>query len=101
MTSLNGVQLVELVGTIKSAPVAEQDLGAGIAGGELPHAQACVLYIIRTGVVEQLSEIGQRLLLDRCSPNHLSRLYRMLVLSCHIVKQPFLALHSQLALIWQ
>lgn len=57
-----------MLGTIQPAKAAaggEADLGAGIAGGELPHAQACVLYVLRTGVVEQLSETGQRLLLER------------------------------------
>ncbi len=27
--------------------------------------QACVLYVLRVGVIEQLGEVGQRLLLDR------------------------------------
>lgn len=65
------MQLVELVGTVPPPPGGDPELGAAIAGGELPHAQACVLYVLRTGIVEQLSEIGQRLLLDRW-PSHLS-----------------------------
>ena len=62
------VQMVDMLGLVspKPPPGLEAELGVGIAGGELPHAQACVLYILRTGVVEQLSETGQRLLLEKC-----------------------------------
>lgn len=65
------VQLLEMLSTLqpREAAGAEADLGAGIASGELPHAQACVLYVLQTGVVEQLSEAGQRLLLERCAPH--------------------------------
>jgi hypothetical protein len=35
------------------------------AGGEMPHAQACVMYILRAGVIRQLPEPSQRELLDR------------------------------------
>jgi hypothetical protein len=41
------------------------ELGVGIGGGERPHAQACILYIMRAGVIEQLGESGQRLLLEK------------------------------------
>jgi hypothetical protein len=41
------------------------ELGMGIGGGERPHAQACILYIMRAGAIEQLGESGQRLLLDK------------------------------------
>ncbi|KAL4528840.1 hypothetical protein Ndes2437A_g03376 [Nannochloris sp. 'desiccata'] len=41
------------------------ELGMGIGGGERPHAQACILYIMRAGAIEQLGEIGQRLLLEK------------------------------------
>lgn len=43
------------------------ELGSGISGGERPHAQACVLYILRAGVIEQLGEKGQRSLLQKMS----------------------------------
>ncbi|KAL3149121.1 hypothetical protein ABBQ32_001960 [Trebouxia sp. C0010 RCD-2024] len=39
------------------------DLGPG--QGEMPHAQAAVLYVLRVAVMEQLSETGQRALLER------------------------------------
>ncbi|KAK9865210.1 hypothetical protein WJX84_003181 [Apatococcus fuscideae] len=48
-----------------AAAAAEGNLGAGISGGELPHVQASVLYVLRVGVIEQLSENGQRTLLER------------------------------------
>ncbi len=65
----SGPQLVDMLGMITTKPAvgSEAELGAGIAGGELPHAQACVLYVLRTSVVEQLSETGQRLLLEKCA----------------------------------
>lgn len=47
------------------APAAEQEIGAGVASGEMPHAQACVLYMLQIGVIEQLSETAQRGLLER------------------------------------
>ncbi|KAL4431040.1 hypothetical protein ABPG75_006296 [Micractinium tetrahymenae] len=43
----------------------EGELGMGTGSGERPHAQACVLYVLRVGVIEQLGESGQRLLLDK------------------------------------
>ncbi|PRW58658.1 HEAT repeat-containing 5B isoform X2 [Chlorella sorokiniana] len=43
----------------------EGELGLGTGSGERPHAQACALYVLRVGVIEQLGEGGQRLLLDR------------------------------------
>lgn len=49
----------------KSPFTSDFELGLGIGGGERPHAQACVLYIMRAGVIEQLGEGGQRLLLER------------------------------------
>ena len=69
------VQLLEMLSTLqpREAVGAEADLGAAIASGELPHAQACVLYVLRTGVVEQLSEAGQRLLLERCVSHALAQ----------------------------
>lgn len=50
------------------APTAEQEIGAGVASGEMPHAQACVLYMLQIGVIEQLSESAQRGLLERHGP---------------------------------
>jgi hypothetical protein len=38
---------------------------AGPAGGEMPHVQACMIYVLRVGAIEQLSETGQRKLLDK------------------------------------
>ena len=35
------------------------ELGAGLASGEMPQPQACVLYILRIGVVERLGELSQ------------------------------------------
>jgi hypothetical protein len=37
----------------------EPELGWALSGGEMPHAQACVLYILRVGVIECLGEAGQ------------------------------------------
>lgn len=36
-----------------------------LSGGEMPHAQACVVYILRVAVIRQLPEPHQRKLLDR------------------------------------
>jgi hypothetical protein len=43
----------------------EGEVGSGVGGGQRPHAQACILFALRTGVVEQLGEGGQRLLLEK------------------------------------
>ena len=37
----------------------DAELGAGIASGEMPQPQACMLYILRVGVVERLGELSQ------------------------------------------
>jgi len=59
--------LAPIAAAANSAPrPAEQEIGAGVASGELPHAQACVLYLLRIGVIEQLSEAGQRAMLEKC-----------------------------------
>ena len=59
-------KLIELLGSLSSrassvAPdsgsAPGNDLGPG--QGEMPHAQATVLYVIRVAVMEQLSETGQ------------------------------------------
>lgn len=38
---------------------AEPELGRPLSKGEQPHAQACVLYILRVGIIEGLGEAGQ------------------------------------------
>ena len=38
---------------------AEADAGQGLGSGELPAAQATVLYVLRVGVIEQMGETGQ------------------------------------------
>ncbi len=38
---------------------AEGDAGQGLGSGELPAAQATVLYVLRVGVIEQMGETGQ------------------------------------------
>ena len=44
---------------------AEAALGACLGGGEMPHAQACVAYVLRAAVIRQLPEQAQRRLLER------------------------------------
>lgn len=41
------------------------ELGHGLASGEFPMAQACVLYALRVGAFRHLSESGQRKLADQ------------------------------------
>ena len=67
---MQGVEtLAPIAAAANSAPrPAEQEIGTGVASGELPHAQACVLYLLRIGVIEQLSEAGQRAMLEKCGP---------------------------------
>ncbi|KAK9798183.1 hypothetical protein WJX73_010462 [Symbiochloris irregularis] len=64
-----GVKAIEMLarctGTGSAPSGGEPDLGVGIASGEMPQPQACVLYIVRVGVVERLGEPGQRRLLER------------------------------------
>ncbi len=38
---------------------AEADAGQGLGSGEVPAAQAAVLYVLRVGVIEQMGETGQ------------------------------------------
>lgn len=38
---------------------ADAELGQGLSSGEMPAAQASVLYVLRGGVIEQLAENGQ------------------------------------------
>lgn len=44
----------------------EVELGWPLSGGEMPHAQTCVLYVLRVGVIESLGEAGQ----VTCLPAH-------------------------------
>lgn len=37
----------------------EVDAGQGLGSGELPAAQAAILYVLRVGVIEQMGETGQ------------------------------------------
>lgn len=63
----SAAKLIELLASVGNSKVAAaaadsgsapgNDLGPG--EGELPHAQAAVLYVIRVAVMEQLSETGQ------------------------------------------
>lgn len=40
-------------------------LGRALSGGEAPQLTAASLHVLRTGVIDALSEAGQRQLLDR------------------------------------
>ena len=58
------VRALEMLAQVGASPGAapeegEPELGWGLASGEMPHVQACVLYILRVGVIEQLGEQGQ------------------------------------------
>ena len=60
--------LAPVAAAAKGAPApVEHEIGAGISSGEMPHAQACTLYLLRIGVIEQLSEAGQRAMLEKCA----------------------------------
>ncbi len=63
-TAAKLIELLASVGGSKASSAAPDsgsapgnDLGPG--QGEMPHAQAAVLYVIRVGIMEQLSETGQ------------------------------------------
>lgn len=60
---LASVATAATAATAVPAEDGEPELGSFLAGGEMPHAQACVLYILRVGVIERLGETGQ----VRCS----------------------------------
>ena len=63
MAIAGGLDFLLRVSASAAAPTGEgADLGTGIASGEMPQPQACVLYILRVGVVERLGELGQVLL---------------------------------------
>lgn len=53
-------------GSAGSGP-GDPDIGSALASGELPHAEASVIYVLRVAVIEQLSEAGQ---VGHCSKNH-------------------------------
>ncbi len=42
-----------------SSSGAETDAGQGLGSGEVPAAQAAVLYVLRVGIIEQMGETGQ------------------------------------------
>ena len=64
-TAAKLVELLASLGSSRASGVAVSDSGSapgndlGPGQGEMPHAQAAVLYVIRVGVMEQLSETGQ------------------------------------------
>jgi hypothetical protein len=60
------VSAIEMLAQVSGAPDraaassgTDGDLGQGLSSGELPAAQASVLYVLRVGVIEQLGEGGQ------------------------------------------
>ena len=70
---------IELISIMSKLPTLQPDLrgreaadlsievGHGLATGEFPMAQACILYALRTGVFRATSESGQRKLVDQLS----------------------------------
>ena len=63
-------RLLEVLSTASTASLAvrsgstgsgagDPDIGSALASGELPHAEASVIYVLRVAVIEQLSEAGQ------------------------------------------
>ena len=57
------VSALEMLGSITSVAApgeeSEAELGRPLSKGEQPHPQACVLYILRVGVIDRLGESGQ------------------------------------------
>ena len=53
-------------GSAGSGP-GDPDIGSALASGELPHAEASIIYVLRVAVIEQLSEAGQ---VGHCSKSH-------------------------------
>lgn len=54
------LQALEMLGNIQTVQGhSDGELGQVFSKGELPHAQACILYILRVGIIEQLGEQGQ------------------------------------------
>ena len=56
------VSALEMLGGMTNPAVPEEgetELGRPLSKGEQPHPQACILYILRVGVVERLGEAGQ------------------------------------------
>ena len=43
----------------------DAELGTSLSAGDRPYAQACIIYILRAGVIEVLGEAAQRVLLGR------------------------------------
>lgn len=64
-TAAKLIELLASLGSSKTSGGAAPDSGSapgndlGLSQGEMPHAQAAVLYVIRVSVMEQLSETGQ------------------------------------------
>lgn len=54
---------LEMLGSVPIAAApgeeSEPELGRALSKGEQPHPQACVLYILRVGVIDRLGEAGQ------------------------------------------
>lgn len=55
------VKALEMLANTGLGPLeeGEPELGRPLCKGEVPHAQACVLYILRVGIIERLGEAGQ------------------------------------------
>lgn len=55
------VKALEMLSKIESGQLSSEDteLGSFLSSGELPHPQACILYILRAGIIEHLGETGQ------------------------------------------
>ena len=54
--------LASIGGSVPNGAAAEEgepELGRFLSSGEVPHAQACVLYVLRVGIIERLGEAGQ------------------------------------------
>ena len=64
-----GMKALEMLGSVEPSHLSSEDteLGSFLSSGELPHAQACILYVLRVGVIESLGESGQASSLDSLS----------------------------------
>ena len=62
--------LANVGGSLPNGAAAEEgepELGRFLSSGEVPHAQACVLYVLRVGIIERLGEAGQVRPASTCS----------------------------------
>lgn len=57
----------------KGPPGPNWGLGCNISNGERPFSQACILYIMRSGIIEQIGEVGQKELLARLTSELVDR----------------------------